>query len=107
MADGRGVGHTLLAPGVAARGVGVDRLAGHYQIVNATNQPFVFHAAEYVAVPASRKQAVSGTTTVINPAYAEPGFDEQLNPASAFEAHQGSGRRDAGLHQEPRVRGPT
>jgi len=85
MADGRGVGHTLLAPGVAARGVGVDRLAGHYQIVNATNQPFVFHAAEYVAVPASRKQAVSGTTTVINPAYAEPGFNGRLNPASAFE----------------------
>ncbi|MGE3342285.1 MAG: pre-toxin TG domain-containing protein [Vicinamibacterales bacterium] len=81
--DGRGVGYTMLAPGIAARGVGTDRLQGHYQIVNATLEPFQFRAAEYVAVPAVRKQAVSGTTSVKSPVIAEPALERPALPAEA------------------------
>ncbi|GEM_PF-2163323 len=102
LSDGRGVGYIMLAPGVAARGIGTSMLIGNYQVVNATIDPFVFGATDYVAVPAVRKQGVSGTTQVGSPAYAEPALDQPFVPADSLNR-----LRDLNADLEAYVRQPV
>lgn len=64
---GRGVGHSTLAPGVFARGVGVAPLEGRFEVVNLSGEDFEFSPLDYMAVPLgeiARKQFVSGTADV-------------------------------------------
>ena len=56
---GKGVGYSMIAPDVAARGVGTGILTGNYQVANASDQPFTFNPLEYVAQPAGARQTVS------------------------------------------------
>lgn len=50
--------YSLLAPGVAAKTISGDRLDGHFQVVNASDTPFTFSKADFVANARSSTQPV-------------------------------------------------
>ena len=59
---GKGTGYSMLAPNVAARGIGDGPLKGAYQVLNASDSPFVYRSMDYAAAPEAVKQTVSSTT---------------------------------------------
>lgn len=66
-ADGMGAGHTMIAPGVATRGVGAGNLRINVDVINASGEPFEFKPLDYYAHSHPRgRQGVSPTMKVGN-----------------------------------------
>lgn len=66
MTEGRGIGYSIIGPGVYSRATGSSALVGTFQIVNAGTQPFVFDPKNYMAKPIANKQYISGTSIITN-----------------------------------------